>query len=101
MDETREGIEKQKVPISFLYVYDHGSFIMFCQEIDDILAGALTTEDEDAVDLEFEEILRQSLPDVPKISDVDTSEIELPSVPTEEPKPKKEKIGRDPVPLPA
>ncbi|KAI9557001.1 hypothetical protein GHT06_016795 [Daphnia sinensis] len=82
MDETREGIEKQK-------------------EIDDILAGALTTEDEDAVDMEFEEILRQSLPDVPQISDVDSSEIELPSVPTEEPKPKKEKIGRDPVSLAA
>nr|CAH0108288.1 unnamed protein product [Daphnia galeata] len=79
MDETREGIEKQK-------------------EIDDILAGALTAEDEEAVDLEFAEIIKQNLPDVPAF-DSNISEIELPSIPMEEPKPKKEKISRDPVPL--
>jgi hypothetical protein len=62
----------------------------------------LTAEDEEAVDLEFAEIIKQSLPDVP-VSDSNISEIELPSVPTEEPKPlKKEKIvKKSAVPLPA
>ncbi|XP_046438583.1 charged multivesicular body protein 6-B-like [Daphnia pulex] len=81
MEETKEGIEKQK-------------------EIDEILAGVLTAEDEEAVDMEFAEIIRQNLPDVP-VSDSNISEVELPSVPTEEPKPKKEKIIRKPVPLSA
>jgi hypothetical protein len=60
----------------------------------------LTAEDEEAVDMEFAEIIRQNLPDVP-VSDSNISEVELPSVPTEEPKPKKEKIIRKPVPLSA
>ncbi|XP_046639606.1 charged multivesicular body protein 6-B-like [Daphnia pulicaria] len=81
MEETKEGIKKQK-------------------EIDEILAGVLTAEDEEAVDMEFAEIIRQNLPDVP-VSDSNISEVELPSVPTEEPKPKKEKIIRKPVPLSA
>ncbi|EFX76820.1 hypothetical protein DAPPUDRAFT_213835 [Daphnia pulex] len=81
MEETKEGIEKQK-------------------EIDEILAGVLTAEDEEAVDMEFAEIIRQNLPDVP-VSDSNISEVELPSVPTEEPKPKNEKIIRKPVPLSA
>lgn len=115
MDETREGIEKQKVPnfiqfvlitpfnisfnISFNinFIFNSITWISF-QEIDDILAGALTAEDEEAVDLEFAEIIKQNLPDVPAF-DSNISEIELPSIPMEEPKPKKEKISRDPVPL--
>lgn len=84
MEETREGIEKQK-------------------EIDDILVGALTAEDEEAVDEELEEILRQSLPDVPPIPL--EKDIDLPSVPQEEPQqPAREKVKsskREAMPLPA
>jgi len=84
MEETREGIEKQK-------------------EIDDILSGALTTEDEEAVDEELEEIIRQSLPEVPSIPL--EKDIDLPLAPEEEPQlPVKEKTKsskREAVPLPA
>lgn len=100
MEETKEGIEKQKV-LTFNQIMITQNFIKnFFQEIDEILAGVLTAEDEEAVDMEFAEIIRQNLPDVP-VSDSNISEVELPSVPTEEPKPKKEKIIRKPVPLSA
>ncbi|GBP88775.1 Charged multivesicular body protein 6 [Eumeta japonica] len=48
MDETREGIEKQK-------------------EIDELISGQLTEEDEEAVEAELEEILdvNMELPEVP------------------------------------
>lgn len=62
MDETREGVEKQ-------------------QEIDALLSGALTTEDEEAVDAEFEDLIKETLPDVP-VSDVETSETKLPETPS-------------------
>lgn len=47
MEETREGIEKQ-------------------DEINALLSGELTEEDEAAVEAELDEILEQQLPDVPK-----------------------------------
>lgn len=106
MDETREGIDKQKVLIRDIII----QFMMlqpintlkFPQEIDEILAGALTAEDEEAVDLEYEEIIRQNLPDVP--AEIDETGIDinqLPSVPTEEPaeKAKLKKIKQEPVQL--
>lgn len=71
------------------------------QEIDDILAGALTAEDEEAVDIELAEIIKQNLPDIPVVSNTKEADIELPSVPTEEPKSKREKVKKEPVPLPA
>lgn len=48
LDETRESIDKQK-------------------EIDDLISGQLTEEDEEAVEAELEEILdiQDKLPDVP------------------------------------
>lgn len=47
MDETREGIEKQ-------------------QEIDALLSGALTEDDEIAVENELEDIIKESMPNVPE-----------------------------------
>jgi charged multivesicular body protein 6 len=78
MDETREGIEKQ-------------------QEIDSLIAsGALSSEDEDAVAAELEELVASTLPAIDEDVDVD---IVLPEVPTEEPeaekKKKKEKEQRE------
>ena len=68
-----------------------------------MLSGALTAEDEEAVDEELEEIIKQSLPDVPTIPQ--EAEIDLPSVPQEEPqqpeKAKANSIKREAVPLPA
>lgn len=69
MDETKEGIEKQR-------------------EIDDLISGQLTEEDEEAVEAELEAILDVSdqLPDVPKER--------LPDIQEETPeKPQKEKQG--------
>lgn len=68
MDETREGIEKQ-------------------QEIDALIStGALSTEDEDAVAAELEELVASTLPAIDE--DIDEK---LPEVPTEEPEIEKEK----------
>lgn len=61
LDETREGVEKQ-------------------QEIDALLSGVLTAEDEEAVENELEQIIGESLPDVP----VNDTEDMLPDVPTED-----------------
>ena len=62
------------------------------------MAGALTAEDEEAVDLEFAEIIKQNLPELPAVHDTNIEYIELPSVPTEEPKSKREKVKKEPVP---
>jgi charged multivesicular body protein 6 len=75
MDETREGVEKQ-------------------QEIDALIAsGILSSEDEDAVAAELEELVASTLPAIDE--DIDEK---LPSVPTDEPeaekKRKKEKEAR-------
>jgi len=77
MDEAREGIEKQR-------------------EIDDLLAGALTDEDNEAVEKEFEEILQLSLPEVPEESqEIAESDIVLPSVPSQEPASKQKKVKQE------
>lgn len=76
MDETQDGIEKQR-------------------EIDELLSGALTQEDEDAVLSELDEIMAEALPNVPKEENVlPEEEIALPDIPTHEPKEAK-KIRRE------
>lgn len=60
MDETREGAEKQ-------------------EEINALLSGALTEEDEAAVEAELDEIIHQQLPDIP--SSKEENEIGEPSLP--------------------
>lgn len=68
MDETREGVEKQ-------------------QEIDALIAsGALSSEDEDAVAAELEELVASTLPAIDE--DIDEK---LPDVPTGEPEIEKKK----------
>ncbi|GFR17220.1 charged multivesicular body protein 6 [Trichonephila clavata] len=82
MDETHEGIEKQ-------------------QEIDEILGGKLTDEDEEAVLDELESIIAESLPTPVKepIGEGDEmsteEELNLPEIPVDEPK---EKVRRKEVP---
>lgn len=48
-----------------------------------MLSGVLTAEDEDAVEAELEEIIGQSLPNIP--NDVVVTEPELPDVPLTSP----------------
>lgn len=62
LEETRDGVEKQR-------------------EIDELLSGALSQDDEDAVLEELDELIKSSLPTVPQ----DVDEIQLPDVPSEEP----------------
>uniref|UniRef100_A0A8C7UL05 Charged multivesicular body protein 6b n=1 Tax=Oncorhynchus mykiss TaxID=8022 RepID=A0A8C7UL05_ONCMY len=92
MDETQEGIEYQRVrsPLSFyrsieillkLLYFVNIYFYLFIsvQEIDEMLAGSLTQEDEDAVlaeleaitqgELDLPEVPDESLPDVPEAAD--------------------------------
>ncbi|KAI4455900.1 charged multivesicular body protein [Holotrichia oblita] len=64
LDETREGIEKQ-------------------QEIDSLLSGVLTSEDEDAVLSELDSLIAESLPEVPSEDKMDVNLPELPEVPSE------------------
>lgn len=73
LDETREGIEKQ-------------------QEIDDMLSGALTEEDEEGVLDEFNKLVQEEQRDKIKFIDEDIGD-KLPEVPTDEP-PAKEKVRR-------
>ncbi|XP_043674469.1 charged multivesicular body protein 6 [Vespula pensylvanica] len=70
MDETREGIEKQK-------------------ELDEILSGELTQEDEAEVEAELDVLLNADIKEAPlEISD----EIILPEVPTDLPERRKERV---------
>ncbi|XP_046998448.1 charged multivesicular body protein 6-A isoform X1 [Schistocerca americana] len=69
LEETREGVEKQR-------------------EIDELLSGALSADDEESVEAELEEIIKEALPDVPEAED---EELELPEVPTDEVERRKEK----------
>ncbi|XP_064645242.1 charged multivesicular body protein 6-A-like [Lineus longissimus] len=72
MDDTQEAVEYQR-------------------EIDDLLSGGLTQEDEDDVLAELDDLVKQSLPDVPTGElDVD-EELELPDVPGERPREKTRK----------
>lgn len=70
MDETQEGIEKQR-------------------ELDELLSGKLTDEDEEAVLSELESILNE---DKVKAEEEEVEEIALPDVPSEEPSRKAEKV---------
>jgi charged multivesicular body protein 6 len=76
MDETREAIEKQ-------------------QEIDEILTGALTADDEDAVMAELEELVeneqREALAKLDVAGDEDIDE-QLPDVPDEDLPEKSKKV---------
>uniref|UniRef100_A0A2H1X2T1 SFRICE_009891 n=1 Tax=Spodoptera frugiperda TaxID=7108 RepID=A0A2H1X2T1_SPOFR len=76
LDETREGIEKQR-------------------EIDELISGQLTEEDEDAVEAELEAILDvgDQLPDVPTE--------DLPEIPKEKEQEKPQKVKKTPVKLAA
>ena len=66
MDETREGIEYQRVSdinwkalISVVFSQMlTKTLIFFPQEIDELLSGSLTQEDEDAVLQELEEMTK-------------------------------------------
>lgn len=73
LDETREGIEKQ-------------------QEIDAILTGALTEEDEEGVLDEYNKLVQEEQRDNIKFIDEDIGD-KLPEVPRDEP-PTKEKARR-------
>ncbi|XP_069689801.1 charged multivesicular body protein 6-A [Periplaneta americana] len=66
LDETREGVEKQR-------------------EIDDLLTGALSVEDEDEVEEELERIIRAEMPEMPEVPKEEPAAGEplLPDVPTE------------------
>lgn len=85
LDETQEAIEKQR-------------------EIDAVLSGTLTDEDEDAVLQELDDLIKESLPAVPadKIqqgveAEENEEELALPEVPQTEPekaKAKKQKTER-------
>ncbi|XP_045497649.1 charged multivesicular body protein 6-A [Colias croceus] len=77
MDETREGIEKQR-------------------EIDDLISGQLTEEDDEAIENELEEILdvRKELPEVPK-DELPESEEAVPE------KPQRAKAGQKRIALEA
>ncbi|PNF23025.1 Charged multivesicular body protein 6 [Cryptotermes secundus] len=71
LEETREGIEKQR-------------------EIDDLLVGVLTPDDEEAVEGELERIIQAEMPDVPEEEPL-AAEPALPDVPSE---PEKAREGR-------
>ncbi|KAF2878739.1 hypothetical protein ILUMI_27433 [Ignelater luminosus] len=71
LEETREGVEKQR-------------------EIDALLSGALTEEDEEAVEAELQGIIEEALPQVPN-EPVPVQEIEEPSLPEVPSSPVKEK----------
>ncbi|XP_014676459.1 PREDICTED: charged multivesicular body protein 6-B-like [Priapulus caudatus] len=73
MDEAQEGIEYQR-------------------EIDELLSGSLTAEDNDAVLAELDQIIQESLPEA---EEREADEVpQLPGVPTQEPERKKIKEHR-------
>jgi len=72
MFDTQESVDKQR-------------------EIDELLSGALTQEDEDDVLAELDKLMEdeeQKLPDVPT-TQIETEDIELPEVPDQEPEKRK------------
>lgn len=72
LDETQEAVEKQR-------------------EIDAILSGGLSEDDEEDVMNELDDIIKESLPEVPENEDL---EVVLPDVPTDKIEPVKEKRQR-------
>ncbi|KAG8036069.1 hypothetical protein G9C98_004648 [Cotesia typhae] len=78
MDETREGLEKQK-------------------ELDDLLMGQLTDEDESQVEAELDALAAQQVEEVPEVP----QDVLLPDVPEDLPEKSKERKDREPVALEA
>lgn len=74
LDETREGVEKQR-------------------EIDELISGALTQEDEDDVLDEFNKLIQEETRDRIEFID-DDAPVQLPDVPQDE-LPKKNKVEDD------
>ncbi|XP_077288528.1 charged multivesicular body protein 6-B-like [Arctopsyche grandis] len=76
LEETKEGVDKQ-------------------HEIDAILSGTLTEEDEMAVEAELEEMLGigEKLPDVPEELEEENAELELPEVPKPVREKKRERVA--------
>lgn len=52
------------------------------KEIDELIHGALTNEDEEAVEDEYNELIKDSLPIVPEEKISDEVELELPEIPS-------------------
>lgn len=53
------------------------------KEIDELIHGVLTNEDEDAVEDEYNELIKESLPDVPRDKMPVDVEPELPEIPAD------------------
>lgn len=81
LDETREAKEKQDVSKLFYCIIRKKDISgqLPLQEISTLLSGGLTAEDEDAVENELAEILKEQMPDIPTeevIGDGEASEAE-------------------------
>lgn len=80
LDETREAKEKQDVSKFYCIIRKKDiSGQLLLQEISTLLSGGLTAEDEDAVENELAEILKEQMPDIPTeevIGDGEASEAE-------------------------
>lgn len=87
LDETRDGIEKQNVYQISIFYNKHRVICNLCfKEIDELLHGALTEEDEEAVQNEYEQLIIESMPNVPSDENVIVDkEPELPDIPEVEP----------------
>jgi charged multivesicular body protein 6 len=73
--------------------------VEYQREIDELLSGGFTQEDEDAVLQELDEIINEQLPQVPQAAEEDVL-AKLPEVPTEEPvetEPAKVKAKQEPL----
>lgn len=68
MDDTKEGIEKQRVTLDGHHRYLTCTLIWFVdQEIDDLLMGLNIETDDDGLAQELEQMLSQTLPDLPEV----------------------------------
>lgn len=54
------------------------------QEIDELISGALTEEDDASIQAELDSLIADSLPDV-QVPKEDSAAVSLPDVPTDEP----------------
>ncbi len=71
MDDTREGIDHQRVKINLkwcIYFYKIFIFCLFPQKIDELISGEFSNEDMDEINAELDEIVASTLklPDVPQ-----------------------------------
>lgn len=78
MDETQDAVEYQR-------------------EIDALLAGGLTQEDEDDVLKELDDIVKESMPDAPASEAAQDEDLQLPDVPKDRPVKEKQPQGREAV----